>query len=180
LIDPARGDTVGLPEDLLEQARHLALRDATGRPRQDHLRRSVSTIYYAVFHFLIDQACRSLLGAARETRGLRGILARAFDHGSMRRVSASFASGNLSNRLAPGLEGHDIPPELRRVADTFRYLQERRHEADYDLLRRFGRSEVLLLIARADEALHAWANVAGSVPARLYLLALLAGERIRE
>lgn len=47
---------------LIEQARHLTMRDSSGRPRQDHLRRAVSTAYYGLFHFLIDQAVDPLWG----------------------------------------------------------------------------------------------------------------------
>ena len=42
---------MSLPEDLLEQAVHLATLDAR-RPKQANLRRAVSTAYYALFHLL--------------------------------------------------------------------------------------------------------------------------------
>jgi len=42
-------------DDLLEQAHHLATREA-GEPKQASLRRAVSTAYYALFHLLIDEA----------------------------------------------------------------------------------------------------------------------------
>ncbi len=41
-------------DDLLEQAYHLANKDA--QPTQASLRRAVSTAYYALFHLLIDDA----------------------------------------------------------------------------------------------------------------------------
>ena len=43
------------PEDLLEQAKHLASRERT-KPKQASLRRAVSTAYYALFHLLISEA----------------------------------------------------------------------------------------------------------------------------
>ena len=46
------------PEDLLEQANHLARREPK-RPKQASLRRAVSTAYYALFHLLIGQAVRN-------------------------------------------------------------------------------------------------------------------------
>ena len=40
---------MSFPNDLLEQARHLANREPK-RPKQASLRRAVSTAYYALFH----------------------------------------------------------------------------------------------------------------------------------
>lgn len=45
---------MGLPEDLLEQAGHLARRERK-RPRQASLRRAVSAAYYALFHLLTSE-----------------------------------------------------------------------------------------------------------------------------
>lgn len=50
---------------LLSQARRLARLDPT-RPRQGNVRRAVSTAYYGLFRFLIDGACRSIVGTAHD------------------------------------------------------------------------------------------------------------------
>jgi len=105
-----------LADQLIDQARHLATRDMQGRPRQGNLRRATSAAYYALFHFLIDQACRSLVGGAPNRRRLRGVLARAFDHAAMKRAATSFASGTLPARFVPALPGGSISPELRELA----------------------------------------------------------------
>lgn len=166
------------PEQMLEQARHLATRDQTGRPREDNLRRAVSTAYYALFHFLVDQGCRFIV-PGRDQRPLRGVLARAFEHGAMKKASTSFASGNLPAKLLPGLAGSPIPPDLRRIAETFRVLQEMRQAADYDPLRRFWRRDVLALVTRVEQDIRLWPGVRDTAAGRLYLLALLVGEQIR-
>ncbi len=43
------------PDDLLEQAQHLAQREPK-RPKQASLRRAISSAYYALFHLLISEA----------------------------------------------------------------------------------------------------------------------------
>jgi uncharacterized protein (UPF0332 family) len=43
---------MAFPDDLLEQANHLANREPE-LPRQASLRRAVSAAYYALFHLLI-------------------------------------------------------------------------------------------------------------------------------
>ena len=48
--------------DLLEQAARLARLD-TQKPKQANLRRAISSAYYALFHLLVDEACRVQIGA---------------------------------------------------------------------------------------------------------------------
>ena len=128
---------MSLPRDLLAQARLLATKEKS-RPRQASLRRSVSASYYAVFHLLVDAAARRLVvGNGREA--LRNCLVRAFDHGVMKRVARRFAERGLSPKLSPGLNGLPLQDEIVRVAAAFVDLQQHRHEADYDMRRRFTR-----------------------------------------
>jgi uncharacterized protein (UPF0332 family) len=171
---------VALAEQLLEQARHLAFREVSGRPRQAQLRRAVSSAYYGLFHFLVDKASRLIVGGGGGNEAIRAILSRTFEHASMKRTSAAFASGSLPNKLAPGLAGGVIPPNLQKIAKTFRTRQSQRHDADYDLLLRFSRADVASLIDDAELAMKLWPTVAADRAARLYLLALFMGERIRD
>src|SRR5580704_4225172 len=69
------------PNDLLEQAYHLANRERK-RPRQASLRRAVSTAYYALFHLLISEATRHWKLAYQ-----RPTLTRFFEHGKMFQAS---------------------------------------------------------------------------------------------
>jgi hypothetical protein len=171
--------TSGYPERLLEQASMLIAADPR-RPRQVNLRRAASAAYYALFHFLIDQACRSVFGAATAREPLRDILARGFDHGTMRETSKVFASGSLPawmRSVAPQLV---IPPDLRTVADTFVMLQEERHQADYNLARPLARYDAASLVADARKAVTLWPTVAEDDAARLYLAGLLCWKTLRQ
>ena len=69
---------MALARDLLEQAKHLASREPK-RPNQASLKRAVSTVYYALFHLLIDAAILNWKNAHQ-----RAQIARAFDHRSMK------------------------------------------------------------------------------------------------
>jgi hypothetical protein len=103
------------PEDLLEQAKHLANRER-GKPRQASLRRAVSTAYYALFHFLIAEATLNWKRAEQ-----RYVLARLFEHGRMK--SASDRQRADCNRFIhsnpPSGAQVDCARHLRHVADTF-------------------------------------------------------------
>src|SRR5262245_50068779 len=99
---------MALHEDLLAQAAWLTTKDAR-RPKQASLRRAVSTAYYALFHLLVDEASRFLVGGAKRIQ-LRHQLARAFEHGQMRHAASAFLNDptspwrrHLRARPAPAL-----------------------------------------------------------------------------
>jgi len=167
---------VALHDDLLDQAEHLARKEPK-RPKQASLRRVVSSAYYALFHLLVDEAVMGLVrGPPYE---LRPVLRRAFDHSEMKTMSKAFAGGTLPASLATVLAA-PVPPGIQLVAETFVDLQQARHEADYDLSRNFSRAEVNDLIERTRAAFDRWRAVKGSDAARLYLVALLVGEKLRK
>lgn len=155
---------------LLEQARHLVRREPK-RPRQASLRRGVSTAYYALFHFLIDQACRSMLGGGTRHRPARLILGRAFAHGTMAQAARPFNGGSLPawfNWTTP------IPVLLRDIAKAFRELQQQRHRADYDLSQPFSRTQATECVRLAETAIAGWPAVRDEPAAQLFLACLLA------
>ncbi len=147
-------------DDLLEQAYHLARRDR-GSPKQASLRRAVSTGYYALFHLLIDEAVGNW-AIARQ----RDILARTFDHGTMKKVceeqvKAFFSAGQVASGL-----------ELKNVAYTFSLLQQRRHTADYDNSFEWSRANAIGAIDLASNAFHDWRSIREQPEAQDFLLQL--------
>ena len=67
----------------------------------------MSASYYALFHLLVDEASRRLVGGANRA-SLRTSLGRAFNHGAMRTVAKQFAARAVSPRLDPGLNGQTL------------------------------------------------------------------------
>jgi hypothetical protein len=164
---------------LLGQARHLALLDPT-RPQQVNLRRAISSAYYALFHFLIEEANRFLIGTTTERTGLRNVLTRAFAHTEMATTARSFATGPLPPGILQRMGTTPIPASLRQSAQTFLVAQELRHLGDYDLARTFLRSEVLALINRVEQVFAAWPALRDNRATELFLLGLLVWNRIRD
>jgi uncharacterized protein (UPF0332 family) len=163
-----------LHKDLLQQARELATRDPR-KPRQANLRRAVSSAYYALFHALVDEACRQILGARHSDSPFRHVLGRAFTHGTMRQACVAFAGGTLKAAVMKGLPANfSVPLEIKVVARAINDLQERRHLADYDRTELFNRSDVLAQIDRAEMALSMWTGLPSSVTKRFFLACLLA------
>jgi uncharacterized protein (UPF0332 family) len=164
--------------ELLAQAVHLAGKERR-RPKQASLRRAVSAAYYALFHFLIDEACRNIVGTTHQRRSLRHVLMRAFSHTTMKNASKTFSGGNLPAGLSTTLSTIVVSSELREVAGTFVTLQDERHRADYDLASPFSKSEVTTLIRSVQDAFELWETIKSDDASRLYLVALLSWDQLR-
>ena len=154
---------MSLHDDLLGQARQLSVKEPK-RPLQASLRRAVSASYYALFHLLVADATNRMF-PGRDRVALRHCLARAFLHHNMKQIAQRFANDSISPKLAPGLNGQALQPELVAVAKAFVGLQQARHEADYDTARRFTRREVLDLLDEAEQAFADWRRVRKSIQA---------------
>jgi uncharacterized protein (UPF0332 family) len=165
-------------KDLLEQAVRLAKLDAK-KPKQANLRRAISSAYYALFHMLVDEACRVQVGAQHNQAPYRQVLGRAFAHAVMKEACKSFGGGTLRRGVAKELPaGFAIPVEIRELAETFVDLQERRHLADYDLTERFKRSDVLSLIHLVEDRIQAFGQLASSNEKRFFLACLWAWKEL--
>jgi hypothetical protein len=162
-----------LPEHLLEQAWHLAQRERT-RPKQASLRRAVSTAYYALFHLLIRESARQIGPNLSEENYNR--VYRWFDHGAMYRVAKAFSEEtvripNSKDMLVRGNGG------IQFIAQSFVYLQELRHIADYDPGTVFVRGDVLATVGRVGAAFDAWTLCKKTSEANTFLLSLLLWEK---
>ncbi len=161
-------------EDLLFQARHLATLDAR-KPKQINLRRAVSSAYYALFHFLVEEVCRSQLGTLNSDVAFRNVIARAFAHSTMKRACLSFSGGTLPNKVASRLPGgFAISGPIRDIASAFVDAQQERHEADYDRGERFNRTDVLALVEEIEGAIAIFQNTPASVVRTFFLCCLWA------
>jgi uncharacterized protein (UPF0332 family) len=165
--------------DLLALARMLAGSEPR-RPKQATLRRAVSTAYYGLFHFLIEESTALLCGAGQGDAAFRQLAARAFVHGKMRSVCAEFVKPNpqqVHALLNPFWTRLAIAnnPQARLIAQTFIDLQDDRHAADYDLSVSFSRPVALSAVTRAEGAVNAWRQLKAANPeaCRLYALALI-------
>lgn len=109
-----------LSRDLLGLANQLA-RLGNTRPKQVALRRAISTAYYAVFHFLIEQTTKHLAGVQASDASLRAFLARGISHSGMKNICKSIGNGNwppaVERRLGKGALLLALMAE-RRIEET--------------------------------------------------------------
>lgn len=148
------------------------------RPSRAKINRAISTAYYALYHHLIDAAVARLVGRERTpaARELRRTLSRGFDHARMKKVAAWFAPRTQVPKEIMALLGQTpasptgfVPSKLANVAHAFVELQEARHAADYDIEKRFTRTEARALVTRARAAIGDWSTVTRATHARLFL-----------
>lgn len=165
---------MSLHSDLLKQAHRLA-RHEPRRPGQASLRRAVSTAYYALFHLLVDAGGREIVSGQTQAV-LRSSICRALNHSDMKKACLAVANWNPNNPQRPLATMISQGPgtDVRNIGSAFVELQQAWHEADYDLLRRFSRSDVLALLTLADDAFASLASLNRVNPERrVFLLALV-------
>ena len=161
-------------KDLLVQADQLLKADPK-KPKQANVRRAVSAAYYALFHFLIEEATLLVVNTGFSSKPLRQIVARAFTHTAMNEASKSFKSRNLPELYDTLLTSSPIPPELGRIAAAFVDSQQNRHRADYDLSAPFSRQDALNAVQQVRSAMKDWETLKqnNKEMARLYATCLL-------
>lgn len=160
-----------LADELLLHARFLAELNSGSTPKQADLRRAVSAAYYALFHLLSDEAAR------RVAPGLPVELLvktqRTLDHRDMYVVCGAFVSSGKDKIDEKDIALPDkISPVLANIAKRFRTLQEQRHIADYDALKKFDQTDVLELIEAAEVASVEWSTERTTANAQIFLTAL--------
>ena len=159
-------------QDLLEQANHLAARDSR-RPKQANLRRAISAAYYALFHYIVQEACAAQMGAQHQQLQYRRVLARAFVHANMKKACKPFAGGTLPDVVRAKTGFQRVPPEIRTLARRLLELQEKRHQADYDLTESFRRKDAYSLIKASENAIAAFSALPAANDERRFFLACL-------
>ena len=153
---------MGLADELLEDARHLAQK-GIAENRASCMRRAVSTAYYAVFHLLVEDFVANWPFADQRAR-----LARMFNHTKMR--DAAFAPVDKTN---PTL----TEAALVDVKTAFGQLQADRHRADYDLSWNIVATDVANAVSLAEDTFAKWRSIRTEDGARHYLLSMFGANR---
>jgi hypothetical protein len=152
---------VGLADDLLEDARHLADKGIADQ-RKSHMRRAISTAYYAVFHLFVEDFVEHW-----EFPDQRARLGRMFNHGKM---CTGYTPNEKNN---PTL----VETELINVITAFGQLQKDRHRADYDSGWNLVETDLRTSITLAEDVFAKWRRIRGEDIARHHLLSMF-GARV--
>jgi poly-beta-hydroxyalkanoate depolymerase len=154
---------VAYPKELLESA--VVACQVTPQT-QATLRRAVSTAYYALFHFMIDEACRNWSRAEQRHR-----LARVFEHKQM-----ADASNRCLSKYASVVQG-STEWHLRSVAYSFQSFKKSATRLINDLSVTLSGGDVAMDILSVENAFTSWGIIQNEQIARDYLYSLLFKER---
>jgi len=148
---------VGLADDLLQDAHYLGDK-GIAEHRQSHMRRAVSTAYYAVFHLFVADFVEHW-----EFEDQRARLGRMFNHGPMR--NAAYTPKDRRNPTP-------VEQDLLDVINAFEQLQKDRQRADYDSGWRLVETDVRDSIRLGEDVFMKWRKIRDEDIARHHLLAM--------
>lgn len=117
-----------LAEELLRLARELT---KSGTANDVEARRSVSTAYYALFHYTVTMAADFLVGEASQDSPAYALIYRAYDHRRMWEACESVKKTVMPSRARSYFGREAVQGDLRRFAAAFVTLQNARNNADY-------------------------------------------------
>ncbi len=166
--------------ELLDVAELLVAQDSASRPRPGHVRRAISSAYYALFHELVDAAVSRAVGSDPARQAERDVVSRWYRHGDLRTV-AGWVVARAEGRKIPDpvvLLLGSPSPELVALADAFVALHEARNDADYSRNATITDDDALAYIAQARSAIARLPGLAGNRGYESYLRLLLGGPRI--
>jgi hypothetical protein len=151
--------------ELLAAAHRLLGRPAgrRGPLPSARIRRSISTTYYALFHFILDEVGRMVVGASNDLRKRRRILARTITHkgafNALNKVRSARVDASVEDFLRPrGAAAGQVatPAFIQDLAKVFSDAQAKRHDADYDMNKSLSETDARLLRRRVARVIRAW------------------------
>ena len=151
-------------EELLEAAKRLHARrnGQKGKLPAARVRRSISTSYYALFHFLLAEVGAKIVGSSGALLRRRRMMARTISHRGLRttldKVRGAYVDPSLADFLRlTGVSGPVPAPRFaRNLASAFADAQAKRTDADYDLNKPLSERDARLLAGRVKRVIEAW------------------------
>lgn len=152
-------------EDLLQAADHLCTRrkGQRGPIKTAFVRRSLSTSYYALFHFCLDEAASRLVGSGSALRQRRRLVLRTFSHGGLTTAFDKLKGAHIDRSVAdlfqrPSTKPGPIatPDFVRALANTYVDARGKREDADYNLGEPFDKADARQLHNRVASAIRGW------------------------
>lgn len=161
---------------LLDRVESELYSQHSGRPRQADLKRLVSTMYYALFHALIETGSHLISPDV-----VRSLVLRCYSHKNMKDVSRKFSeTANLQNLPDKiGIIVRSSPQDLQDIARLFVSLQQSRHDADYNYDSVFTKHEVIALYSELKDLLGKWPMTSKDMAAKIYLIGMLLPDILR-
>ena len=159
--------------ELLEAARRLLVRRTGQRGKLPgaRVRRSVSTTYYSIFHFLLEEVGKRIVGTGNALRTRRRILVRSVSHKGARAALSKVKGPAIDPSVRDFFGGATPPLFVIGMAKAFADAQTKRLDADYDLNKPLSAGDARVLRARVRRVIGTW-RAANSISDRDFKRAL--------
>lgn len=146
--------------ELLDVALSLVTRapGQRGKLSQAKVRRSISTSYYALFHFLLNDLTYKVAGSGATLSKQRRILARTITHSGLTTTLNKIAGAAIDTSVQDflGAPNHVAPRFARNLAKAFVDAQSKRHDADYNMNKALTALDARLLHSRVKDVIEKW------------------------
>lgn len=121
---------------------------------QEFLRRSGSSAYYALFHYIASRAF-SYLFSNGLTPAQHHLVLRQFTHTQIHATAKGFRSGwpGLKPKIKNSISDQSFPPELLVICEVFSDLSELRNDCDYNHSRILYEHDIGTAIHKVEEVL---------------------------
>ena len=150
--------------NLINAGRSLLNPQRNGNPPTDeHIRRAISSAYYALFHALATSNADVLIGPPQDQKTAE----------AWTRVYRSLNHGPAKQALRRHRQEFSLGSQI--FADTFSDLQNQRHSADYDPNAVFTGNQPTIWLAEAEVAIIDYLQVDRSERAYIAALTLVRG-----
>ena len=159
------------PDHLIEQAVLLVAPRPKGSPRQVDLRRAISATYYAVFHMVLASLADEFVGGTLKKILRYALVYRSVSHKWLTDLCDELSKQTPKAKFQPYLPLGGFERDFKAFASSASELKERRHEADYDPLKRFKSADANLVIETGRSAIARYGKV--SVKQRKAFLTML-------
>lgn len=152
-------------DDLLRAASRLYSRrkGQRGPLKSAYVRRSISTTYYAMFHFCLDEAALRLVGTSNDLRQRRRLFIRTLSHSGLTVAFGKLKGATIDRSVedlfrTPGTASGPIttPPFVQQLASAYLDAKSKREDADYNLNEPLSETDARQLRRRVDRAIRAW------------------------
>jgi hypothetical protein len=153
-----------VPNDLFNQAQRLI----EGQSNQADLRRALSTVYYALFHFVMTNAADMVFGAEQRDTPRYQLVYRTVDHARLRSICAQAVKHIPKLALVPE-KGFGSVGNFASICLNSTQL---RLSADYDPSQSFSHTTVEIAIANGRPAVQ-WFQTATAEQQQTFLTLLL-------
>ena len=150
-------------DDLLSASERLHARRSgqKGPLKSAYVRRSISTTYYALFHFILDEAAIRIVGAGNDLR--QNLFVRTLSHASLSTTFGKLKGDTIDRSVEdlfrpPGSSPGAIATSafLQQLATAYLDARVKREDADYNLNEPLSETDALRLRRRVIRAIEGW------------------------